>query len=267
MSRVELGLYLREAREARGFQLDDVAATTRISKNYLVAIEAGDFEKLPNPAYVKGFLRLYAGFVGLSGDDVIAMYERTGDKAEDAEEGTVSASTTYSAKPAARRRFTMPLILLILVLIAAVFIRQNEEEKVVVSASTPRPQPVAPAVAPPPIQQAVSSARPEAANLAPTPAVPAGETASPPSVAPGKGLFLKLKCNQDSALNVTIDENLSQHYDLKAGDLIEWKAENSIALDLGNAGGVEAELNGKTLKPFGAAGASTHVVLKPGGTL
>ncbi len=81
-----------------------------------------------------------------------------------------------------------------------------------------------------------------------------------------KGIFLKLKCNQDSSLNITIDDSLSQHYELKAGDVIEWKAETSFALDLGNAGGVEAEFNGKTMKPFGAAGVSTHVVLKAGGT-
>ena len=76
------------------------------------------------------------------------------------------------------------------------------------------------------------------------------------------GIILRLKVNQDCWLNITIDEKVSQQYDLKAGDLIEWKGEKVFALDLGNAGGVEAELNGKPLKPFGEQGRTAHVVLK-----
>jgi hypothetical protein len=71
-----------------------------------------------------------------------------------------------------------------------------------------------------------------------------------------------LKVNQDCWLHITIDETVSQQYELKAGDLIEWKGERVFALDMGNAGGVEAELNGKPLKPFGAQGKTAHVVLK-----
>ncbi len=262
MSRIELGLYLREARESKGLQLDDVAATTRISKNYLIAIEAGDFEKLPNAAYVKGFLRLYASFVGLSGDEVVAIYERTGDQAKEAEEGNSSTSTPYSAKPVNRGRWILPLVLLILVVVAAVFIRENEETKVTSPAPAVQPQPVAPAIPPLPIQPARSSAHSEMGSVSVAPTVPAGGAAPVAAEPRLKGVFLKLKCNQDSSLNITIDDNVSQHYDLKSGDIIEWKGENSFALDLGNAGGVEAEFNGKMLKPFGAAGAPAHVVLK-----
>jgi transcriptional regulator with XRE-family HTH domain len=263
LSKAELGAYLSDARQSRGFKLDDVAATTRISKNYLLAIEAGDFEKLPNAAYVKGFLRLYAGFVGLSGDQVVAMYERTGDRLEEPEGESQPAPAKYSAKPAGRRRFIMPLVLLVLVLIAAVVVQKNDGKKPVIPVPAPQAKPAAPVVAPVPVQPVISSARPNAATLSFAPPVPATEPAPPASESGAKGVFLKLKCNQDSTLNITIDDNLSQHYELKAGDLIEWKAENSITLDLGNAGGVEAEFNGKLLKPFGAAGASAHVVLRP----
>ena len=76
------------------------------------------------------------------------------------------------------------------------------------------------------------------------------------------GIILRLKVNQDCWLNITIDETVSQQYDLKTGDLIEWKGEKVFALDMGNAGGVEAELNGRPLKPFGGQGKTAHVVLK-----
>jgi hypothetical protein len=79
------------------------------------------------------------------------------------------------------------------------------------------------------------------------------------------GIVLRLKVNQDSWLQMTIDGNLSQQYDLKVGDLIEWKGERSFALELGNGGGVEAELNGAPLKPFGEPGKPVRVVVRPGG--
>lgn len=84
---------------------------------------------------------------------------------------------------------------------------------------------------------------------------------------PRGGVILKLKVNQDSWVNIDIDGRLSQPYDLKAGDLIEWKAEKVITLDIGNAGGVEAELNGKPLAPLGPPGRNIHVVLHPEGVV
>jgi cytoskeletal protein RodZ len=255
MTRNDLGPYLRETRESRGLQLDDLVSITRISKNYLAAIEAGQFEKLPNPAYVKGFLRLYAGAVGISGDEVIAIYDRTPVAPKEPEEKPVIVKSSR-IKPSGRGRWLLPLVLLILVLVSAIFLQEKEEKKVPTPAPTTKPLPVVPPVAPPPVQSAVSSAVAQ-------PAAPPVPSAEPVPVVPDqKGIFLKLKCNQDSSLNITIDDNLSQHYDLKSGDLIEWKAERSFVLDLGNAGGVEAEFNGKALKPFGASGASAHVVLK-----
>jgi hypothetical protein len=71
--------------------------------------------------------------------------------------------------------------------------------------------------------------------------------------------------NQDCWLNVDIDGRLSRQYQLKSGDIIEWKAERLITLDIGNAGGVEGELNGRTLPSFGVSGKSAHVVLRPEG--
>jgi hypothetical protein len=76
------------------------------------------------------------------------------------------------------------------------------------------------------------------------------------------GIILRLKVSQDCWLNITIDDTVSQQYDLKAGDLIEWKADRVFALDIGNAGGIEAEFNGKPLKPFGEPGKTAHVILK-----
>ena len=110
-----------------------------------------------------------------------------------------------------------------------------------------------------------TSAQPPAEKLE-VPADKEKELVTPaePTPQPG-GIVLKLKVNQDCWLNITIDDTVSQQYDLKAGDLIEWKGEKVFALDLGNPGGVEAEFNGKPLKPLGERGKPVHVMLKAAG--
>lgn len=72
---------------------------------------------------------------------------------------------------------------------------------------------------------------------------------------------MRLKATQSGTVNVIIDGFTSQAYELTVGDSIEWKADRTISLELSNAGGVEAELNGRQLKPFGPAGKPAIVVL------
>jgi len=59
------GAMLREAREARGLELANIAAETRIALRQLQVIEAGDFDALPSRTYALGFARTYARMVGL----------------------------------------------------------------------------------------------------------------------------------------------------------------------------------------------------------
>ncbi len=68
-----IGERLRSAREARGLSLEEIEAGTRIRRQYLRALEAEAFDEIPGPAYVKGFLRTYATYLGLSSDDLAAL--------------------------------------------------------------------------------------------------------------------------------------------------------------------------------------------------
>jgi hypothetical protein len=65
---------LRTARQHRGLGLEDVAAITRIKEPFLSALEDGDYSQLPGPAYVTGFIRNYASFLGLHPDDAVQEY-------------------------------------------------------------------------------------------------------------------------------------------------------------------------------------------------
>jgi cytoskeletal protein RodZ len=70
----EIGSSLRQARQHRGLELADVERETRIRARYLDALEEERFHVLPARAYVRGFLRTYAEFLGLDGDLYVAEY-------------------------------------------------------------------------------------------------------------------------------------------------------------------------------------------------
>lgn len=63
------GERLREAREAMGLSLAEVAARTRVPTRHLEAIERSDYSGLPSPTYSVGFAKAYACAIGL--DEVV----------------------------------------------------------------------------------------------------------------------------------------------------------------------------------------------------
>jgi cytoskeletal protein RodZ len=71
-----IGQQLRQAREARALTLEQVSRATHIRPHYLQALEAGAFNTLPSKAQARGFLRAYAGFLGLDADDMLAEMEK-----------------------------------------------------------------------------------------------------------------------------------------------------------------------------------------------
>jgi transcriptional regulator with XRE-family HTH domain len=70
----DIGASLREARTRRGLSLDDVTAGLRIRERYVTALEEERWELMPAEAYTKGFLRMYAEFLGLNGTLYIDEY-------------------------------------------------------------------------------------------------------------------------------------------------------------------------------------------------
>ena len=70
-----VGDQLKQARTSRGLTLDQAAQTTRIRRHYLEALERGNREDLPSPVQGRGFLRLYAGYLNLSAESLVAEWE------------------------------------------------------------------------------------------------------------------------------------------------------------------------------------------------
>jgi cytoskeleton protein RodZ len=69
------GYWLRQARERRGWSQREAADMLNLSARFLVAMEDETFDKLPAPAFARGYLRAYAKLLNLSGDEIIRRYE------------------------------------------------------------------------------------------------------------------------------------------------------------------------------------------------
>jgi cytoskeleton protein RodZ len=70
-----LGHTLEKTRHSLGRSLSEAEADTRIRVRLLEALENGNYEALPSPAYVKGYIISYAKFLGLDPEPLIALYE------------------------------------------------------------------------------------------------------------------------------------------------------------------------------------------------
>jgi len=71
-----LGEKLRQAREARGISISEVAEQTRISALYLEAIENNDYRTLPGGIFNKGFVKSFAKFVGVDEQEALQDYSQ-----------------------------------------------------------------------------------------------------------------------------------------------------------------------------------------------
>jgi hypothetical protein len=71
---IGIGTALRRARAARGLSVDEAARDTRIRAELLDALEEEAFDRLLGDVYVRGCLRSYAAYLGLSPDRVVARY-------------------------------------------------------------------------------------------------------------------------------------------------------------------------------------------------
>jgi cytoskeleton protein RodZ len=68
------GGLLRRERLAQGLKLEKVANQLHLSKQTLEQLEADDFEKLPGPVFIRGYLLNYARLLGLSDETVMGPF-------------------------------------------------------------------------------------------------------------------------------------------------------------------------------------------------
>lgn len=72
-----IGAKLQGTRESKGYSIEQVARETHIAKRFIEAMEAEDFEAFPGEPYLLGFLRTYAHFLDLDGNELVTLYKNT----------------------------------------------------------------------------------------------------------------------------------------------------------------------------------------------
>jgi cytoskeletal protein RodZ len=117
----EIGNSLREARMRRGLDYPELEQATKVRAKYLRALEEEEFEILPAPTYVRGFLRAYADYLGLDGqlyvDEYVSRY------LPEAEEAPLRVRRSARPRPSRRPESNVLLVgLLAIGLITALVI-------------------------------------------------------------------------------------------------------------------------------------------------
>jgi cytoskeletal protein RodZ len=70
----KLGDLLRESRESKEISIEKVAKRLLLKEEIIEALENGNWSKLPEPAYVKGFIKNYADFLDIDSNRLLALY-------------------------------------------------------------------------------------------------------------------------------------------------------------------------------------------------
>lgn len=71
----DTGQYLKESRESLGISVEQAAASLNMRQKYILNLESGHLENMPGIAYLRGYLRNYAEYLGLDGNATVAQYE------------------------------------------------------------------------------------------------------------------------------------------------------------------------------------------------
>lgn len=283
----ELGQLLREARERKGVSLAEVEEATKIRQKYLIALEEGDYEKLPPGVYVRGFLRALAAYLGLDAQELIALY------GQEVPHEAVPSPTPFLSQPLTRTPLVTPDLLVGIVLFLAVGVLGAwvfREYILPLAQVTPTPTPTSPAetstsgsaaltveapVEPPTAQASVEPPTPEptaeATATSPPPTsiatpIPPPTTTPPPTPtspltqtpAP-QGITLQVEVTQRSWLRIVVDGQTAFEGVLDRGATRTWRGREEIVMRCGNAGGVTVTVNGQ---PQGVLGDPGEVVVR-----
>jgi len=257
-----LGTYLRQLRESRGASLEDIARSTRVGKGHLEALEEGIFSELPAPVFVRGFLRSYCGFLGVPPDEALVRYhEDLGETAPVAAPGP--RPTRQFGRP--KRPVALSLVLLTILGLTLLAVAMGLRDS-----SAPPPPPAGavaqPAPAPAPAgSRATPAPSPGVSTASPSAEPGAGrQPPAPPSVAVASGQQrLVVRALEPTWIRVQADSGQVTQELLPAGATREWTADQRFVLTVGNAGGIEVELNGRQIPRLGASGTVIQRLVLP----
>ncbi len=231
----ELGQLLREAREKKGLSIAEVERETKIRPPQIEALEEESYEKLPGGIYLKGLLRSYAQYLGLDLKEVMTLYggehEQVGPTAPVADGFEPPKGMTISSWLFIDLFLGALIVVSIAVVGGLAYNRWIPNSPQSASTATRRASLASPVL-----------------QLSPT-STPF-PTFTPTQIASGR-VQADVEIIARTWLEVTVDGEEAFRGLIEAGTKWSWFAEDSIAMHVGNAGGVLVTINGQELGPLG----------------
>lgn len=284
---LNIGAYLRDVRKEKGKDIDEVANQIFIRPALVRAIEAGDWESLPEPVFVQGFIRRYAEYLGLDGRELSKKFEPTPvsvlpnpELANSSNvEGVIKPQDKHGLKVLSKAEMTHNgsaisppkdskskgnwLIALVAIAGLAGLVIWLTTRNTPQRATTPDPATEEAAIAENSAADTNESEVPEEATPAVTePAEPASEVAEETATSEAPITFA-VNIEDDAWMRVTADGERVYEGILTAGTQQSWTANSEMRITAGNSGSVLYSFNGSEAQPMGAPGAVANLTLTP----
>lgn len=139
-----IGDFFKQVRETKGLTVDEVASKTRIRADFVKALEEGNFAKLPDQVFARGFVRSYARSLGLDEEDAIHRFIQSAgafyEKQDERERLKVRQAEEERKRQANRKAVAIAIGIAILTLI---ILLSREQSSLLVRRTPTEPPPTA----------------------------------------------------------------------------------------------------------------------------
>jgi cytoskeleton protein RodZ len=278
-----IGETLRRERLRRGWDLERVAAETKITLHLLEAIEADQFDRLPGGVIARNFVRQYARMLKLDDDEIIARFRRQFEEhAEVAPEPQPEPAQPFHVPPledflqrlgpGSSLSAFIWLVVAILACAGAYGLWQRARRNAAAAPTAIAAHKVVLSPAPAASKQDFRPAEvsdsgtirvPEPAAPKPVATIPV--TSSRQQVASPSAMRVALTATEPVWVSINSDGTHTYSGTLAGGPTREFDASRKMSVLVGNAGSLEISLNGKPVGPIGPKGEIRLLVLTPRG--
>ena len=231
--KLSFGEVLKKARVEKNLTIDDIVTETRISKLVLEQIESNEPDDLPEPVFLRGFLKSYAEQVDLDPVHIVEMY-KTAFGIEDKPPVDVAETvgqSVYIKNDSSKRPFAIVVFILCLIaLITFSVMRKKEDLKDDMA-----------------LKQGVEAGQADASDTQAKAIV--------------KDFILEVVCVEDTTLKISSDGEKVTEYKMKPEDTLELKAKKEFNILIDNTCGVTLFLNNNPVDIAGKCGQTVNVQL------
>ncbi|MBE9008205.1 helix-turn-helix domain-containing protein [Fortiea sp. LEGE XX443] len=258
----EISKTLRQVREEKSIQLEEVAKKTNIRLASLKALDAGNFEDLPEPIYIQGFIRRYADVIGLDG----AALAKTFSIEFVTPEFDSNFSQNLEKKPKNHIPLFIPYFVLLLVASIGLIYVLNPKfsaESLVKKFNSGTSHKQTPAVSSTSSTAESSPSSGQEQISLPTQNLTTLPVAVSPHDTASQAVAVTLEFQDRSWLQVKADGKTEFVGYLTKGERKTWTAKKQLTVSSGNAGAVLFSVNNQPAKPLGSPGKVQEVTFTP----